>query len=130
MLTGLILLLIAFFDFLRHRIPNLLLLLLILSIVTNGDIHIQVLYAIIVSVISLLAYWKCGVGAGDVKLLSIVALFLTPAHRIIEYWLLFSMIGSGLALLKWSSTHSFKGNIALAPAVCGAVLCISSLNYI
>ena len=130
MLTACLLIVIAIFDFLLHRIPNVSLLLLVLSIVSTGDIRVQLLYATAVTLLSFFAYRKVGLGAGDVKLLFIIALFLTPRDRVIEYWFFFSMIGSGLALIQWSSTHSLKGNIALAPALCGAVLCISPLNHI
>ena len=64
------------------------------------------------------------------KLLFIISIFLTPADQIAEYWMLFSIMATGLILLKWISAQSLKGNIALAPALCGAVLCISSLNHI
>ena len=130
MLTSGLLVLIAIFDSLRHRIPNSYLLILMLSIVTTSHLQVQLFYATVVTLMAILAYWKLGLGAGDVKLLFIIALFLTPTDSVIEYWLLFSMIGSGLALIQWVSTHSLKGNIALAPALCGAVLCISPLNHI
>lgn len=130
MLTASLLIFIAIFDFWRHRIPNVLLIFLALTIVASRDTQVQLLYASIVTSLSLIAYRKCGLGAGDVKLLFIIALFLTPIDRVTEYWFLFSMIGSGLCLIQWSSTHSLKGNIALAPALCGAVLCISPLNHI
>jgi Flp pilus assembly protein protease CpaA len=87
-------------------------------------------YAAVVLLISLLGYWTFGLGAGDVKLLFLIALFLTPAELATSYWFYFSIIGFGLISLKWLANHSLKGNIALAPAICGAVLCISWISHI
>lgn len=117
-------------DLCRHRIPNLLLVLLTASILISGDFSLRPQYAISVLLVSLLGYWKCGVGAGDVKLLLLIALFLTPADHTVDYWISFSIIGLLQILLKWSCSRSMKGNIALAPAFCGAVLYISSLSGI
>jgi len=130
MLTSGVLLLIAIFDFLRHRIPNFLLLLLVLSISISGNFSLELTYGIAVSSLAIFGYWRFGLGAGDVKLLFVIALFLTPAEQIVEYWLFFSIVATGLILLKWISVQSLKGNITLAPALCGAVLCISALNHI
>jgi Flp pilus assembly protein protease CpaA len=117
-------------DIYRHRIPNPLLILLTASILLSGNFSLRPQYAIAVLLASLFGYWKCGVGAGDVKLLFLIALFLTPADETVDYWIGFSIIGFLHILLKWSSSHSIKGNIALAPALCGAVLYISSLSGI
>lgn len=117
-------------DICRHRIPNLLLVFLTGSILVGGDFSLRPRYAISVLLVALLGYWKCGVGAGDVKLLFLIALFLTPADETVDYWISFSIIGFLHILLQWSSSHSIKGNIALAPAFCGAVLYISSLSGI
>lgn len=130
MLTSVVLLLIGFYDYLRHRIPNLFLILLVLSISLSGNFSLELTYGIAVSALAIFGYWRFGLGAGDVKLLFVIALFLTPAEQIVEYWLFFSIVATGLILLKWISVQSLKGNIALAPALCGAVLCISSLNHI
>jgi prepilin peptidase CpaA len=130
MLTSSVLLLIAFYDYLRHRIPNLFLILLVLSILIGGNISVELTYGIAVSALAIFGYLRFGLGAGDVKLLFIISIFLTPVDQIAEYWSLFSIMATGLILLKWISAQSLKGNIALAPALCGAVLCISSLNHI
>jgi Flp pilus assembly protein protease CpaA len=130
MFSTLMLLLIASYDLWRHRIPNVLLLSLALSVLLREDVQMQLTYAIAVTLLALFAYWSFGLGGGDVKLLFIIALFLTPADRISEYWTLFSIIGLVLTLLAWLKERSLSGNIALAPALCGAVLCISPLNHI
>jgi prepilin peptidase CpaA len=119
------LLAIAVIDLYRHRIPNLLLLLLTGSILWRADFTIRPQYAISVLLVSLVGYWRFGVGAGDVKLLLLITLFLTPASETVDYWISFSIIGALHILLKWSTSHSLKGNIALAPSLCGAVLYIS-----
>lgn len=130
MLTTTLLVAISFYDFLRHRIPNKFLLLLLCSILASGEIAVRPRYAVIVLLTGLLGYWKFGLGAGDVKLLFLIALFLTPANLENSYWFYFSIIGFGLISLTWLASHSFKGNIALAPAICGAALCISWISRI
>lgn len=130
MLTTTLLVAISIFDFLRHRIPNGFLLLLLCSILVSGEITVRPHYAAVVLMLALLGYWKFGLGAGDVKLLFLIALFLTPAKLATAYWFYFSIIGFGHISLKWLANHSLKGNIALAPAICGAVLCISWISRI
>ena len=124
-----LLVLIAIIDLYRHRIPNLLLAILAVSIFLNGDFSFRPGYAISVLLISVVGYWGFGVGAGDVKLLLLIALFLTPADESMGYWVSFSIIGSLHILLRWCTNQSLRGNIALAPSLCGAVLYISLLSH-
>jgi len=130
MLSGLVLIFIAIFDFMRHRIPNISLLILLIATLVTGSVTVLPLYALIALVVSLLAYRYCGLGAGDVKLLIIITLLMTPQDQIADFWFYVSLIGVSLLTLHFTITRSIKGNIALAPALCGAVLCISWVHLI
>ncbi len=125
MFTILLLIGISIFDFVTHRIPNRLLLLLVIEISTSGQASLHLLYGSLVAIALFGAYLLCGLGAGDVKLVSIIALLLTPKSEILNYWIFVSLIGISLMALHLVLFRTFKGNIALAPALCGAVLCIS-----
>ena len=116
---------IAIFDLITHRIPNLLLLLLLIAVPLSGELSVNVLYGFVVCTLAICAYLFFGLGAGDVKLVSLIAFFLTPRNQILKYWFFLSMIGLVLIAIHFALSQTIKGNIALAPAFCGAVLCIS-----
>ena len=116
---------IAIFDLITHRIPNLLLLLLLIAVPLSGELSVHLLYGFVVCTLAICAYLFFGLGAGDVKLVSLIAFFLTPRNQIINYWFFVSMIGLVLVATHFALSRTIKGNIALAPALCGAVLCIS-----
>ncbi len=130
MLTLFSLATIAIFDLITHRIPNLLLLLLLISALLSGELSVHLLYGFVVCTLALGGYLFFGLGAGDVKLVSLIAFFLTPRNQIINYWFLVSMIGLVLIAIHFALSRTIKGNIALAPALCGAVLCISWVGAI
>jgi Flp pilus assembly protein protease CpaA len=130
MVTGFVLIFIAIFDLMWHRIPNISLLILLIATLVTGSVTVLPLYAMIALFFSLLAYRHCGLGAGDVKLLIIITLFMTPHNQIAYFWFYFSLICVSLLTLHFAVTRSIKGNIALAPALCGAVLCISWVHLI
>jgi Flp pilus assembly protein protease CpaA len=124
-MMSLLLIVISLFDFFTHRIPNRLLLLLIIWLFISGEISAHLLYGVLVTLAAFGAYLLFGLGAGDVKLISIIALFLTPTGAIMNYWFFVSLIGISLMTLHFVLFRTFKGNIALSPALCGAVLGIS-----
>lgn len=116
---------IAIFDLITHRIPNLFLLLLLIAVPLSGELSIHIVYGFVICTLAVCAYLFLGLGAGDVKLVSLIAFFLTPKNQIINYWFFVSMIGLVLIAIHFALSRTIKGNIALAPALCGAVLCIS-----
>ena len=116
---------IAIFDLITHRIPNLFLLLLLIAVPLSGELSIHIVYGFVICTLAVCAYLFLGLGAGDVKLVSLIAFFLTPKNQIINYWFFVSIIGLVLIAIHFALSRTIKGNIALAPALCGAVLCIS-----
>lgn len=130
MLTVFSLATITIFDLITHRIPNLLLLLLFIAVPLSGQLSVHLLYGFVVCTLAIYAHLFFGLGAGDVKLVSLIALFLTPRNQIINYWFFVSLIGLVLIAIHFALSRTIKGNIALAPALCGAVLCISWVGAI
>ena len=113
-------------DICRHRISNRVLLiaflsLLLLSAITQAGIHP-------VSGLSILFFapliLRVGIGAGDVKLLAVLAFFFIPLtwHMASDFLLSFTVISAALLVIALVRSHSFAGSIALAPAICGAVI--------
>jgi len=117
---------ISFVDTRNHRISNRVLLvafisLFALSFATQRDLH--PLTGISVLLLAPLIL-KLGVGAGDIKLLSVLAFFFIPLtwKMTSEFLLSFTLISAALLLIALVRSHSFSGSIALAPAICGAVI--------
>ena len=67
---------------------------------------------------------KLGIGAGDLKLLSLLAFFFIPLSWsvILGFLRAFSTISLGLLVIQLFRIRSLAGNIALAPAICGSVI--------
>jgi len=117
---------ISFQDVLHHRISNRvlflsLIFLLSLSVLTQRDLHpISGLCVLLLAPLIL----RAGIGAGDIKLLSLLAVFFIPLSWEIasEFLLSFTLISAILLLIALVRRQSFSGSIALAPAICGAVI--------
>jgi Flp pilus assembly protein protease CpaA len=113
-------------DALNHRISNRvlfisLIFLLSLSVVTQRDLHpLSGLSVLLIAPLIL----RAGIGAGDIKLLSVLAVFFIPLSWEIasDFFLSFTLISAVLLLIALVRTHSLAGSIALAPAICGAVI--------
>jgi Flp pilus assembly protein protease CpaA len=65
-----------------------------------------------------------GIGAGDIKLLILLTFFFIPFSWKVgtEFLLSFSFICLALLAERLVRSHSLAGSIALAPAICGAVI--------
>ena len=63
-------------------------------------------------------------GAGDVKLLAILALFFLPntLTTLINFLTAISAISAGLILIVALRERTFSASIAFGPAICGAVI--------
>ena len=116
---------ISFEDVRHHRISNralsmTFLLLLSLSVATQRDMHpITGLAVLILAPLFL----RAGVGAGDIKLLAVLAFFFPLSRDMAsEFLLSFTLISAILLVIALVRRHSFAGSIALAPAICGAVI--------
>jgi len=117
---------ISFVDARNHRISNRVVLvafisLFALSFATQRDLHPVTGISILLLAPLIL---RVGVGAGDIKLLSVLAFFFIPLtwKMTSEFLLSFTLISAALLLIALVRSHSFSGSIALAPAICGAVI--------
>ena len=126
MLTAVILIAIIVSDVLSRRIPNIFLHLLIISSVVEFHYPVN-LISFLISIMSVSLFgWISQCGAGDVKLTLVILNLLIPADLIVHY-LLWLVILSSLLIVVHAIIHrSFKGDLAFAPALCGAVLAAQS----
>ena len=117
---------ISFIDTRHHRISNRVLLitflsLLALNVITETGLHpLTSLFVLLFTPLIL----RVGIGAGDIKLLTVLALFFIPLtwDMASDFLLSFTLISATLLIIRVAKSQSFSGSIALAPAICGAVI--------
>jgi len=117
---------VSFKDVRHHRISNrvlsiAILLLLSLSVATQRSMYPITALAVLILAPLIL---RAGIGAGDIKLLAVLAFFFIPFSwdMASEFLLSFTLISATLLVIALVRRHSFAGSIALAPAICGAVI--------
>ena len=117
---------ISFVDIRHHRISNRVLWitflsLLSLSVATHTDVY--PLTGLSVLLLTPLILWA-RIGAGDIKLLIVLSFFYIPItwDMASDFLLSFTLIATALLIIQLIRFHSFAGSIALAPAICGAVI--------
>ena len=117
---------ISYIDLKSHRIPNksllcALLLFLSIAIVQGAPVYLK---SAVISLLISLPLIKLRVGAGDFKLLILMAFFFLPPNLVILIRVLsaFSAIAAGLIFVTLFKEKSLQSSIALAPAICGAVI--------
>lgn len=113
---------IAIHDLRFHRIPNLALLGLIIASRITPHYEANVVQGCLTLLVGLLLYRPLRIGAGDIKLAAVLALFYIPANFLVSYWRLVACIALILAIIHLIIHRSMKGEIALAPALCAAIL--------
>jgi len=121
---------ISYIDLRIHKIRNQTLILALLTLATLSIIQDQVfhlriaLIALLVSPILL----KLSVGAGDIKLFMVFAIFFAPSSlkMVQEFTYVFCAIAALVTVICALKKRSIQGNIALAPAICGAFIWCAS----
>jgi Flp pilus assembly protein protease CpaA len=118
----LLLLLISIFDLKFHRIPNpLLTLLLVFSVFQiHLDVNLTYFFFTTASAIFFTHVSRCGYG--DTKLVIVLLNLIVPRSQLMNYLcalVICSAISIGLHLIR---NRSLRGELAFAPALCGAVL--------
>lgn len=140
-LTGIIMLVAAGYDAVRYRIPNLtslsLLLLfpvyvLIAPVTVPWGEHL-VVFAVLL-VLGYLVYLKNWVGAGDIKLLSVVGLWAGPTHvatflfvTALAGGLLALALGTGLLIRTYVTKKPSANSFAKTPIPYGVAIAIGGL---
>ena len=116
----------SYFDLRYHRITNRSLGILFVGLsvallVENSEFH--VVSSVLVSLISVVGY-KYGLGAGDVKLATVLSLYFLPvSHSAFSEAITgFLVISSISILLHLIFGRKLTDSIALAPAICGAFI--------
>lgn len=124
MISSSILVFIAFFDFKYRRIPNVLVLALVIIELIEGSAHSSCAF-IFISVIGLFLFaYLSRCGMGDIKLLLVIINLCVGSAWIVEYLgflIAISTISIVAHLLRY---RVITGDFAFAPAICGAVLAL------
>lgn len=117
---------ISFVDVRHHRISNRVLLatfasLILLSILTQTGVHPLTSLTVLLFTPLIL---RARIGAGDIKLLTVLSFFYIPItwNMASDFLLSFTLIAATLLIIQVARFQSFAGSIALAPAICGAVI--------
>jgi len=125
-----LLLLISIIDIRQRRIPNLcVLLLLVLALTTMSQAFdpILLLSSVLISFLFHLAS-KCGLG--DVKLAIVIVNCVVGGSNVSRYLAMVCIISGISIAIHYMRTRSMKGEIAFAPALCGAVLAVRPLSIL
>lgn len=117
---------ISYKDLSTHRILNRVLglcvvIFYILSEVENKEMYFASAFCAALIALPLFAL---GMGAGDMKLATVLALFYLPnsLNTVFDFFMVFSLIAMAQLCWRLFRTRTMKGSIALAPAICGAVI--------
>jgi len=138
-LTVLALCYIGFTDFRTFKIRNKSILLLLVlyvmyAVVARSALEIlaNVMLATIVFVLSVWLYSRRILGAGDVKLIPVICLWVGGRCALLYSVLLLILIGVHLVAIRigWAPTHNMSGRrgIAYAPSLAGALVGIIILG--
>ena len=125
-----LLLMISVIDVRHRRIPNVFVFLLLLVSLASSHPRLEPIF-LIISVLSSLLFqvvFRCG--SGDVKLMIVLLNFIVGGAQTVEY-LEMVCFGAMISIaIHYMRTRSFKGDIAFAPALCGAVLAVRPLSIL
>ena len=125
MFVSLTLIGIAIYDMKSHRITNSSIFFLIAITLVSGASWIDFTYLLVSSGLAYLFTWTTRCGFGDSKLLIVLINLIVPEGRVIDYISAVLAISVLLVLIHVIKNRSIHGQIAFAPALCGAVLALS-----
>jgi Flp pilus assembly protein protease CpaA len=117
---------ISFVDLKIHRITNRSLLFGAITFASLALIQGEPLYwrSVLVTLTIAPIALKAKVGGGDIKLAILLSLFFLPSSllALTQFSTAFAAISSALVIWSMFKEKSLKSSIALAPAICGAVI--------
>ncbi len=128
MIVSLLLIYAAAFDVRTHRIPNSALLLLAIFSIFEYGFNLNPRIFALTSFLIFIFTWISGCGYGDAKLLIILLNLVIPSGRLFDYSRALLLTSAFLVLLHLIRNRSMSGEIAFAPALCGAVLILAPLG--
>ena len=124
MLVSLVLFLIAIYDLLFHRIPNLSLVILIFVSLASSHQPFELRYLLLtgfaIALFTIIS--KCGFG--DSKLAMIALNLIVPRTAIVDFLFCLTLAITLLVCVHLVRLRTWRGEIAFAPALCGAVLAL------
>ena len=124
MVITLILIWISIFDIKFHRIPNTSLIALIVTSLVISDAKLDLKFLLETSLLVFLFTWISNCGFGDSKLSIILLNLNVPKSQIFDYLTLLLLTSGFMVILHIFHHRTFRGHIAFAPALCGAVLAL------
>lgn len=128
MLVSSILIVISYIDIRYRRIPNLLVLVLLFATISESkpdfDSQFVLWNSLFIAVFSALS--RCGFG--DTKLSLVIVNAIIGKALIVEYLFYVIVISSISIAIHLLRHRGIKGDIAFAPALCGAVLGVRLLS--
>ena len=127
-LTTLLLVYTSIYDYIEHRIQNLAIILLTIVSLFDSRHSVHPGSGLLTLFIGFLSYRFFKIGAGDVKLLTVLVLLLIPSNSLGIFWFYFSIFSIFLIIHLRKSESRHGSHIPLAPALCGAVLCVIGLR--
>jgi len=113
---------ISFVDVLRHRISDAAIAAISLILFLEGDFELYFFSGFTSLAMFLFVGIVAGLGGGDVKLLVALSLFGIKSNEMATFLLLLTLSTTVLAILTIAARLSLRGNIALAPSICGSYL--------
>ena len=125
MLVSSILVFIAAFDIRTHRIPNSALLFLVIASIFEKGFNLDLRIVALTTCLIFIFTWISGCGYGDSKLLMILLNLVVPTSRLSDYFLALLLASSFLVVVHLIRNRSMSGEIAFAPALCGAALILA-----
>ena len=113
---------IGFRDFRSHKISHIsLLLLTVIGLFDHLSIF-NIKSAAITFSIGFITYLFFGVGAGDVKLATVLVLLFISHQEIVDFLKISLILSLPISILTYLHSRRIRSDIALGPMLCGAVL--------
>jgi len=125
-----LLLLISIIDIRQRRIPNLCVLLLLLISLATMPQTFELILLLSSVLVSFLFYLISKCGLGDVKLVIVIVNCVVGGSNVSRYLAMVCVISGISIAIHYMRTRSMKGEIAFAPALCGAVLAVRPLSIL
>lgn len=125
-----LLVIISVIDIRHKRIPNYCLIALLILAFATSHPRFELIFFIMSIVFTLIFQKASGCGFGDVKLVIVIVNFLLGGSHVVDY-LAMVCVGAMISIsIHYLRTRSFTGDIAFAPALCGAVLAMHPLGIL
>ena len=117
-----VLLYISWRDLRSHRISNRSLILLAFSLLLRFDFSFHFFEFLGILTLLTLSALRLSLGGGDIKLVAVLVLFGQLVFSMSQYLVISALIGFFQIVHHFIRSRTLKGEIALAPTICGPML--------